>query len=131
MGGGEHVEVARGPGHPVPGEAGVTREEAQSRLPDPGLHLLLLLEQVTISTACIVRHIKRFHGCSTYIYICELKPYGHWGKVLLSPHVNVWITHTYKVRPQSSDRELYDIIQHLKCVLLVNFEALAWLILNM
>ena len=51
----------------------MTREEAEFRLPDPGIHLIFIMEQHSIPSACKVCHIIWFRKCATYSFICELK----------------------------------------------------------
>ena len=63
--GGEDVEVGGRPGHPVPGKARVSREEAQSHLQERFISLTLIWKQGSISRACIICHIVRFEDCAT------------------------------------------------------------------
>ena len=52
---------------PLPGEACVTREEAEPRLSDPFLCFILIsIEQFTISIAFKFSHIFRIQLCATY-----------------------------------------------------------------
>ena len=51
----------------------MTREEAEFRLPDPGILLIFTREQVTIPSACKVCHICWILNWATYRNIGELK----------------------------------------------------------